>query len=103
MASEDALQVVESRNTVLSLHHEGEQIFDRHLIKNLFLKYMRSTLGVSLPVSNFTPQALYTSNLDLSHLAEPVTDLEIEKAVQGLAKNKASGPDGIPSEFLHTY
>ena len=28
---------------------------------------------------------------------------EIEEAIRRLAKNKASGPDGLPAEFAQTY
>lgn len=91
------------RNAVISLQHEGGHVTDLAQIKNLFLEHMRSTLGLTCSTLKFKPEALYPSNPNLQHLVIPLEDGEIESAVRGLAKNKASGPDGIPSEFMQTY
>lgn len=64
---------------------------------------MKEVLGNSAQVATFDPKALYDPSLELSGLDDPFTTSEIEIAVTGLSKNKASGPDGIPSEFLQTY
>lgn len=51
----------------------------------------------------FKPEVLYPTNPNLNALQDPFTDLEIDIAVQQLARNKVSGPDGIPNEFLQTH
>lgn len=40
---------------------------------------------------------------DLKELEGEFTVREIELAVKGLGKNKALGPDGLPSEFLQLH
>lgn len=46
---------------------------------------------------------MYPENPLLNHLQDQVTCTEIEVAVKQLAKNKASGPDGVPNEFLQLH
>lgn len=41
--------------------------------------------------------------MDLNHLAAPFTEMEIELAVNSLAHNKASGPDGLTMEFAQHF
>lgn len=64
---------------------------------------MEGLLGVENSVLQFDPGKLYPHNPDLDQLQVPFTETEIEKAVQELAKNKASGPDGLPNELLQSH
>lgn len=64
---------------------------------------MENLLGKENPVLQFQPATLYPNNPDLNLLQDGFTQLEIEMAVRQLAKNKASGPDGIPNEFLQQH
>lgn len=64
---------------------------------------MKSLLGTSNQTLTFDPTALYRPDPSLLDLDRPFTIQEVEIAIKSLAKNKASGPDGIPNEFLQTY
>lgn len=46
---------------------------------------------------------LYPEQPNLAALQAPFTEEEVHKAVDLLAKNKASGPDGLPNEFLQVF
>lgn len=48
----------------------------------------------------FQPEALYSVDGDLQNLEDVFTETEIFYAIKQLARNKASGPDGIPNEFV---
>ncbi|XP_078152344.1 uncharacterized protein LOC144547541 [Carex rostrata] len=92
-----------STNRVLSIQH-GENLITHPLqIQGVFLNHLRQQLGTSLPTLEFNPSDLYNQNMDLWSLDDPFTQAEVECAVKDLAKNKASGPDGIPNEFLQIY
>jgi hypothetical protein len=45
--------------------------------------------------------ALFGKTHDLSDLEEPFTEQEIWAAIKRLPANKAPGPDGFTSEFMH--
>lgn len=64
---------------------------------------MRNLLGVRGQVVDFDPCKLYPEPDSLVHLGVPFEENEIKIAVFGLAKGKASGPDGLPNEFLQKY
>ena len=76
---------------------------DEIQIRLAFKNHMEALLGVDNEVIQFTPEVLYPLNPDLSSLQDSITDLEIELAVRQLAKQKASGPDGILNEFLQMH
>lgn len=63
---------------------------------------MQSVLGSNSETIHFDPTQVYTPNGDLQSLQDPFTVGEIDRAVRRLAKHKASGPDGLPNEFLQT-
>ena len=91
------------RNRVSFITYQGHTITEENCIRESFRSQMESLLGTTNSVLHFTPQSLYPENPDLSTLQEPFTLLEIEEAVKQLAKNKSSGPDGIPNEFLQLH
>lgn len=91
------------RNRVLSLNHEGQLISNLQRIKELFQDHMKAILGATEGVLSFDPKVLYQPSPLLQQLADPISEQEIEASVRGLAKNKASGPDGIPNEFVQKY
>lgn len=91
------------RNMVLEIEENGQLITEKNLIQNLFVESMKAILGTSTPVLDFCPQTLYPVNPCLQNLELPFTLEEVELAVMQLANNKASGPDGIPNEFLKIY
>lgn len=66
----------------------------------MFYTHMKASLGTSVKILGFNPKVLYPSNPNLTNLDCLITEREIESAIRGLAKNKASGPDGIPNEFV---
>lgn len=90
-------------NTVHSLVVNGQQVDDPVQVCNLFLDHMRSILGTQATVEGFDPTVLYENDPNLNALADPFTEHEIENIVFHLANNRASGPDGLPSEFAKTY
>lgn len=92
-----------NRNKVRFLLHEGQQVSDLQGVKMIFFEQIRSLLGSSNPVKNFNPTAMYENDQSLCSLDDPFSEPEVEVAVRQLAKNKASGPDGIPNEFLKVY
>lgn len=51
----------------------------------------------------FDLQTLYPNSVELHSLVVPFQEEEVKAAVMGLAKGKASGPNGLPSEFLQIY
>lgn len=91
------------RNAVHTLMHQDEQVLEQSRIRDIFLQQMKGLLGTSTPVQSYNPQALHSANPALQELGLPILETEIEHAVRGLANNKASGPDGIPSEFIKQY
>lgn len=64
---------------------------------------MKNLLGTKHSVLPFRAEALYPTNPNLEQLGSPFTINEIELVVKQLVNNKASGPDGIPNEFLKVY
>lgn len=62
-----------------------------------------AVLGTSATTMPFDAAALYPQNPDLTALDGPFNVLEVEAAVKQLANNKASGPDGLPNEFLKLH
>lgn len=92
-----------SINRVTSIQLEGHTITDPYLIQTTFLNHLKEVLGTSKQTMPFNPSAFYNPNPSLADLDLPFTAQEVESAVNQLAKNKASGPDGIPNEFLQTY
>lgn len=94
------------RNWITSIHDNGVTISDQAGIIHLFYQSMKDILGQSSTVLPLDARALYphnSSDPDLNFLANPFTEVEIEGAVFQLAKNKASGPDGLPNEFIQKY
>lgn len=91
------------KNLVLSIEHDGIQITDQEGIRNHFLQTFKKQLGVSKQVVHFMPEALYQPMQALIQLQDPFTENEVQRAVNMLAGNKASGPDGLPNEFLRTF
>lgn len=91
------------RNTITNLTHEGQEITGDEEIRRVFRDHMLSILGSENSALRFDSMALYPHNPDLSFLGQPFTQVEIEVAVTQLASNKASGPDGLPNEFLKMH
>lgn len=91
------------RNMVRSLIHEGQATSNPNRIQELFTDQLVAGLGTSNNILSFDPGVLYQKDQRLQCLADPICDNEIEGAIRGLAKNKASGPDGIPNEFVQRY
>lgn len=91
------------RNLVLSIEDNGTIITDQLEIRQVFARSMQGVLGTTSQVTPFDATALYQSHMDLNSLQQPFTMIEIQAAVHQLANNKASGPDGLPNEFLKTY
>lgn len=91
------------RNKVSSISINGQVLIEDAPIRESFKVQMEALLGVDNDVLQFKPEVLYTSNPDLSPLQDPFTVLEIEVAVKQLARNKASGPDGVLNEFLQLH
>ncbi|XP_078159587.1 uncharacterized protein LOC144555214 [Carex rostrata] len=92
-----------SRNFISEVDDNGRTIADQTEIRHIFLNSMQGVLGVSNPVLPFDARALYPTSPDLSQLQLPFSTLEIERAVMQLANHKASGPDGLPNEFIKNY
>lgn len=66
----------------------------------MFFQNISALLGNLEHVLTFDPKPLYPTTMDLTILGAPFTVQEIESVVMSLGKNRASGPDGLPSEFL---
>lgn len=91
------------KNAVQKIRCEGE-VFTKHSdITRAFYNHMKAVLGAKETVMEFVPSKLYPQTLLLDDLQVPFSESEIEAAVRQLAKNKASGPDGLPSEFVQTF
>lgn len=78
-------------------------ITDPIQIQQAFLSQLQQLLGTQHETLMFDPPALYSQSNDLLNLDDPFTLEEVETAINKLAKNKASRPDGIPNEFLKIY
>lgn len=91
------------KNMIASLDHEGVRVTEPIQIQIIFLDHMKSVLGEQSEVANFDPTAIYAPNQDLNSLQDPFTEIEIERAICRLARHKASGPDGLPNEFLQNH
>lgn len=88
---------------MLSIEKNGSLINEQKDIIEVFARSMQEVLGTSAQVIPFDASALYPTSLDLSLLEQQFTLSEVEATVRQLANNKASGPDGLPSEFLKIY
>ena len=82
--------------------HQRQLLTSGALIRNAFRIHMEGLLGVETRVIPFNSSRLYPINPNLIFLQDPFTEIEIEVAVKQLARNKASGPDGLPNGFLQT-
>lgn len=91
------------RNKVSILRTQTDTITDEIKIRDAFRIQMEGLLGVENNVIPFKPTELYPTNPDLSNLQNSFSKMEIETAVKQLAKNKASGPDGIPNELIQKH
>lgn len=91
------------RNLVLQIQQGGQTITQPTEIRDAFTGAMRDILGTSSQVLSFDATALYDTNPTLDHLGVQFNLEEIELAVKQLANNKASGPDGLPNEFVKIY
>lgn len=91
------------RNLVTGIMVEGQLTTDPTQILGAFTSTMKNLLGTKQPILPFQPEALYPTNPNLEQLGTQFSLLEIELAVKQLANNKASGPDGLPNEFLKIY
>lgn len=91
------------KNMVRSISQHGVTLTDLLQIRQAFLNQLQSSLGSSNQVKKANLKALYPSEESLSQLQSPFTIKEIETAVFQLAKNKSSGPDGVPNEFIQAY
>lgn len=92
-----------ARNSVISLTHDSGLITREQDIQKAFFQHMQSTLGEATATLRLKPKSLYPEEIDLTQLGLPFLEEEVAKAVCQLAKNKASGPDGIPNKFLQEY
>lgn len=92
-------------NSVPSITYQGLRRTETKSITEAFYQSMKGQLGYSNRVQEFDPHKLYEAcpNSDLSSLQDPFMLEEVECAMRQLAKNKASGPDGLTNEFLHAY
>lgn len=92
-----------SRNLVSELEEDGILLTDSSQILQAFANSMENLLGTRQEVLPFNAEVLYPTNPCLQQLQDNFTMEEIGTAVQQLANNKASGPDGIPNEFVKVY
>lgn len=91
-------------NLVLSITHGEVLISDpKKKITEAFFLSLKEHLGTSNLVRPFNPSALYQPKSDLGCLQNSFTMEEVKISVRQLAKNKASGPDGLPNEFFQLY
>lgn len=83
------------------MDERGRAVNDSH-ITEVFYNHLQRTIGTTNQgtVLEFDPFILYRMNPDLNDLDSPFTDQEIRSAIGRMAKNKASGPDGLTAEFL---
>lgn len=92
------------KNSVTKLCIGTNMVSDQKHILQSFQQHMQGLLGQRAASLNFDPYVLYPEqSVDLAHLHHKFTIEEIENAVKQLTNNKASGPDGLPHEFLKEY
>lgn len=91
------------RNKVSFIKVHDVIITEEGQIRDAFKTQMEELLGVEGSVLQFQADKLYPNNPDLSFLDHPFSEIEVERAVRQLAKNKASGPYGIPNELLQKH
>lgn len=89
-------------NLISSLTHDGHIYTRVQDIQMIFYQHMRQLLGTESEIQDFDASVLYQGS-DLHTSEVPFTEYEIAGAVKSLAKNKSSGPDGIPNEFLQFF
>lgn len=78
---------------------QGQSVYGT-AIQGVFLQHLQRTIGTASTVMNFDPALLYPDNIDLTGLDGAFTIQEVYDGVKGLAPNRASGLDGLTSEFL---
>ncbi|KAJ1692316.1 hypothetical protein LUZ63_009014 [Rhynchospora breviuscula] len=86
---------------ITNLTVDGIEISGTDLILEKFTAFFKNLLGTEVPTVSFNPNSLYPDHfLPLHVLDSPFSEMEIKRAVMGLASNKSSGPDGYPNEFF---
>jgi hypothetical protein len=89
------IQGIEVANTIITEPKE---------ITLAFSSYYKDILGKKEKAQSIPPYMDMPLQIDeLPQLISNFTNTEIEKVVSSLAKGKACGPDGFPSEFFQTY
>jgi hypothetical protein len=84
--------------------HSQTPITHTSLILEAFSSYYKDLLGIVAPHHPISDLSLnIPSEVDLSPLATPFTEVEISRTIYKLSKRKACGPDGFPSEFFQKY
>lgn len=91
------------KNTVEMIQCDERDYSDKKEIVNIFCEHMKVILGIEGEVLDFNLSNLYSQTDHLEDLEVPITETEIKCAVHQLANNKASGPDGLPSEFIKSF
>jgi Reverse transcriptase (RNA-dependent DNA polymerase) len=92
-----------TEKVIVALQTGDTTINTRESIQEAFFQHLKLQLSTEAAVSDFDPTALYPQQHNLQHLDRPFTIIEIERAVRQLARNKASGTDGLPNEFIQAY
>jgi hypothetical protein len=63
----------------------------------------KSVLGTVAQPAPLSPAGLFDHETDLIQTGFHFTLEEIHKAIMDLPRDKASGPNGLPNEFFHTF
>lgn len=92
------------RNMITNLQlADGSVTQEEGQIREAFLEQMKGLLGKDQVTMQFQPESLYSVDLDLSPLVQNFTEREVHSAIKQLGTHRASGPDGVPNEFLKWY
>ncbi|KAJ4769324.1 RNA-directed DNA polymerase (reverse transcriptase)-related family protein [Rhynchospora pubera] len=85
---------------ISSLIVDGETLVNPSHILQAFTDFYKNLLGKSDPVFPCSLHLLYGHQPTILQLGDQFTSQEVHHAVMKLANNKASGPDGLPNEFV---
>lgn len=96
------------KNTIEEIHHNGVVYTDNKGIENVFSNYYRDLFKRSevdigmfrekfLPLMSQVPESLVVG------LELPISNLEVERAIERLNPGKSPGPDGLSAAFYKTF
>lgn len=91
-------------NAIGGIQKDGQIYTDQRRKAEILREYYINLMGTNQEVEEEIDwEQLYPARFDLSELAQPVTEEEINESIASRPSNKALGPDGFCGEFYKAF